>query len=130
MKTLILIRGLPGSGKSSLSMLFSGVMTKRFETDQFFVKNGEYKFDATKLGIAHRMCRMKTEESMEEGCPLVIVSNTFTTEKELEPYLSLAEKYQYRIISIITENRHGNKSVHAVPEETLTKMKQRFSIQL
>lgn len=60
----------------------------------------------------------------------VIVHNTFTTEKEIKPYQELAEKYSYTLISLIVENRHGNESIHDVPETTIGKMKNRFSIKL
>ena len=62
--------------------------------------------------------------------PNIVVSNTFTTEKELQPYLELAMKYDYKVVSLIVENRHGSQSIHNVPEETLVKMKNRFSIKL
>jgi hypothetical protein len=49
-----------------------------------------------------------------------------TSEKELAPYIELAQKYGYQIISLIVENRHGNKSVHDVPDETLDRMEVRL----
>jgi hypothetical protein len=48
----------------------------------------------------------------------------------MEPYLKLAEKYDYKVVSLIVENRHGNKSVHNVPDETMEKMRNRFEIKL
>jgi predicted kinase len=58
------------------------------------------------------------------------VTNTFTTEKEMKPYLELAEKYDYRVVSMIIENRHGNDSLHGVPEFVMEKMLNRFSFKL
>jgi len=92
-------------------------------------KVGEYKFDPSKLYTAHLWCRRQTEEAMNFARNIV-VSNTFTTEKELKPYIALADIYGYSVTSIVVENRHGNVSVHDVPEETMVKMKQRFSINL
>ena len=37
---------------------------------------------------------------------------------------------EVRPFSLIVENRHGGKNVHGVPDETLEKMEQRFSIKL
>ena len=62
--------------------------------------------------------------------PEIVVSNTSTTEKELQPYLDLATKYDYKVVSLIVENRHGNSSVHNVPDETIDKMRNRFNIKL
>lgn len=131
MKTLTIIRGLPGSGKSSLVTLLRNVYTRWFEADQYFNHpgTGVYEFDASKLGIAHKHCFDNTERSLKDSFD-VIVSNTFTTEKEIKPYKELAEKYDAKFISIIVENRHGNKSVHDVPTEIIDKMRDRFSIKL
>jgi predicted kinase len=48
----------------------------------------------------------------------------------MKPYIDLANQYGYTIFTIIVENRHGNSSVHDVPEETMKKMKDRFEIKL
>ena len=42
----------------------------------------------------------------------------------------LAKKYDYRVFSIIVENRHGSTNLHGVPDDTLKKMKDRFHISL
>lgn len=60
----------------------------------------------------------------------IVVSNTSTTEKEMQPYLDLAKEFGYTVVSLIVENRHGNSSVHGVPKETLEKMKNRFEVKL
>ena len=60
------------------------------------------------------------------GTEKVVVSNTFTTEREMKPYLNLAEKYGYTVFTVIVENRHGNKDVHNVPEETRQKQAERL----
>jgi len=136
MRTLILLRGLPGSGKSTFAnYMFSNNI---FEADQYFYdEDRNYNFDASKLYEAHKWCQLRVEHAMEDNLESngmyfseIVVSNTSTTEKELEPYLKLAKKYDYQVVSLIVENRHGNKSVHNVPEETLLRMKNRFSIKL
>lgn len=126
MKTLILLRGLPGAGKSTFAKTLGGI---HIEADQFFMENGEYKFDASKLKQAHEHCRTSTEGWMVEGHNIV-VSNTFTTSKEMQPYYELAEKYGYQVYSLIVENRHGSTSIHSVPDDTLDKMEKRFEILL
>ena len=92
--------------------------------------DSEYRFNADLLGHAHHWCRSKVEQDMSQGQQAIVVSNTFTTEKEMKPYLALAEEFGYNVTSIITENRHGNESVHDVPAETMQKMRDRLSIKL
>ena len=48
----------------------------------------------------------------------------------MKPYYELAEKYGYRVYSIVVENRHGVKNVHNVPDEAIDKMRKRFEIKL
>jgi predicted kinase len=127
MKELIIIRGLPGSGKSTFAKILGG---EHIETDMFFVKQGEYKFDPTMLGLAHAWCQTKVRNLMFSDTSRIVVSNTFTQEWEMKPYYDLAKTYNYRVISIIVENRHNGVNEHNVPEETLIKMKNRFEIKL
>lgn len=139
---LYLIRGLPGSGKSTFAEeLADAFYCGHWEADMFFylvpdrpkgtiIFGAEYRFDASKLHQAHQWCFGMVEQGMEEERDDIIVSNTFTTEKELKPYLELAEKHSYRVTTLVVENRHGNQSIHGVPEETMTKMRNRFSIKI
>ena len=41
MKTLYIVRGVPGSGKSTFAKTLGGT---HFETDNYFMIDGEYKF--------------------------------------------------------------------------------------
>ena len=126
MTDLILLRGLPGSGKSTLAKM---ICNQHVEADEFFVVNGVYQFDITKLKQAHEWCKNRTEEWMKK-CYNVVVSNTFTQEWEMEAYYKLAEKYGYRVHSLVVENRHDGVNEHGVPADKLEQMKTRFEIKL
>lgn len=126
MKTLFLLRGLPGAGKSTLA---DSLGIDYVEADMFFMQDGEYKFDGAKLKEAHEWCQGRVRKIMELGMS-VAVANTFTQEWEMEPYLEMAEEFGYRVNSLIVENRHGGKNTHGVPEEALTRMRNRFEIKL
>lgn len=131
MKHLYLIRGLPGSGKSTFALtLANGIGAHTLEADHYFEDEyGNYRWDSSKVRDAHANCQRLCNHLLSIG-RTVVVSNTFTTEKELKPYLDLAEQYGYTVTTLIVENRHGNKSIHGVPEETMTKMRNRFSVKL
>ena len=132
MKELILLRGLPGSGKSTLAKSLDGI---HIEADQFFMIDGEYRFDASKLKDAHNYCFTRTKSYMyihssKDTAERIIVSNTFTQEWEMKPYFELAEKNGYRVYSLIVENRHDGVNQHGVPADKLEQMKNRFQIKL
>lgn len=125
---LYLIRGLPGSGKSTFAKQLGG---KHFEADMYFTSpDGEYHFVPERIQDAHTWCRHGVMEAMKNGEPLVVVSNTFTMEWEMEPYYTLAEELGYMVFSIIVENRHIGKNIHGCPEEKIKLMKDRFQILL
>jgi hypothetical protein len=48
----------------------------------------------------------------------------------MKAYFDLAERYGYRVVSLIVENRHGAKNTHNVPDEVLDNMRSRFEIKL
>jgi predicted kinase len=135
-KVLVLVRGIPGSGKST----FANLVWNNYaicEADKFFYdKEGNYNFDASKLKQAHEWCQNEVEVKMKDNqnnpqfYPEIVVSNTFTQEWEMQAYFNLAKKYDYKIFSVIVENRHGSTNVHNVPDDTLKKMRDRFHISL
>jgi uridine kinase len=136
-KTLILLRGLPGSGKSTTAKLLGagGAGYAHFEADMYFMEDGKYKFDPMKIKDAHKWCQNSVEHAMllnhtTGHNSTIIVSNTFTQEWEMEQYYKMAESWGYRVYSIIVENRHGGVNEHGVPEEKLEQMKNRFEIKL
>jgi predicted kinase len=126
-KILFIVRGLPGSGKSTFAKTLGGT---HFETDNFFMVDGKYKFDGTKIKEAHNSCQNKVKTDMMVGREKIVVSNTFTQEWEMEPYFGMAKEFGYKAFSIIVENRHGGTNEHGVPDEVLTKMRERFEIKL
>jgi predicted kinase len=131
-KELFLLRGLPGAGKSTMAKSLGGEFV---ESDRYFMKYGNYEFDATKLGEAHAWCREQVKNWMEVdnagyGVNRIIVANTFTQDWEMKPYYDLAKEYGYMVFSIVVENRHGGKNVHNVPDEAIDRMRKRFEIYL
>ena len=122
MKTLYIVRGLPGSGKSSLA---KKVTESVYSADDFFTnKKGEYNFNAKLLGKAHEWCWGKVRDAMFIGANAVAVANTFTQAWEAEKYYQIAEEYGYSVFVIECQNDFGN--VHDVPQESIDAMKERW----
>jgi predicted kinase len=132
MKTVILLRGIPGAGKSTLANLLLPNKPHCIRSaDMFFEdEEGNYNFNARELPTAHKWCRNQVEYLMSDQEELIIVDNTFTQDWEMADYFDLAKKYDYQISSVVVENRHGSKSIHNVPQDKIDMMKARFTINL
>ena len=132
---LILLRGLPGSGKSTLAKIILQLRStdepEILSADDFFEdKEGDYNFDPTKLKEAHNYCQFRCSERMRQQKAKIVVANTFTQEWEMDEYFKMAERYNYRVHTVVVENRHGNENIHGVPEDKLQQMKNRFQVKL
>ena len=131
-KNLILVRGISGSGKSTFAEEFLYPISLLISTDDFFMNNGNYEFNAELLAENHGKCLQSVESEMQcpqqDICPNIVVHNTFTQAWEIEPYKVLADKYGYNFYTIIVENRHGSDSVHDVPEHILLRQRERFEV--
>lgn len=130
MKTLFLIRGVPGCGKSTLVKSLN-VQVAVAADDYFTDAEGNYNWSANKSKEAHSWCKEQARAAMSSGVlNSIAVHNTFTQEWEMQPYFDMAAEYGYRVTTLIVENRHGSKSIHNVPTETIKKMTDRFEIKL
>ena len=125
MQTLYLIRGTSGSGKSTLAFEMAQAMDIDFVEADAFCYNaaGDYAWEAKNLRDYHKSCFDYAEYRLKNQAS-VIVSNTSTTNKEVNRYKRLAEKYGAKFVCIVVENRHGGKNVHDVPEKVVQKQRE------
>ena len=129
MKELILFRGLPGAGKSTLASALCDVC---LSADDFFTgTEGAYHYDNAQIKEAHEDCLTRTAEAMASGVERIGVANTFTEAWEMEPYFRLASAEGYRIHAVIVETRgHYRQNVHGTPRDVIDRMESRFQISL
>jgi len=120
MAKLILVRGIPGSGKSTYA---KGLGLNHFEADMYFERNGKYEFDPSQIKNAHEWCQREVRATLKKDED-VIVSNTFTQHWELKPYLDMAEELGVEVRVIRMTADYGN--IHGVPETVIETMKERF----
>ncbi len=131
MKTLYLVRGVSGAGKSTFAkQLADSMFIYKYEADDYFYDlAGNYHFNPNLLKEAHEQCQERCRFMLSQG-QSVVVSNTSTTEAEVQTYAKIAEETGAMFVSLVVENRHGNKSIHDVPDSVIQRQKSRFSIKL
>lgn len=122
MKTLYIVRGVPGSGKST--WVRNNLHIKAFEADDFFMRDGVYRYIPDMVPRAHEFCKRRCENAMKEGQEIIAVANTFTRKWEYSKYIELAEKYGYEIVIHVCKGNY--KNIHNVPDDAIAKMRERF----
>jgi len=131
--SLILLRGLPGSGKTTLAKVLSENNTYPiFSVDDFFTDllTGEYVFNFSDNHLAYKQCEEFTKDAMQQNRTKVFVHNTFTMDWELEPYFKLAAEFKYVLFVVTVENYHHHKNTHEVSDEQLHKMAEKYKVKL
>ena len=122
---LVLIRGLPGSGKTTMAQVLAMVGYEHHEADQYFERGGGYAFDAAKLPKAHAWCLERAKGSMARGARCV-VANTFTQRWEMQPYMDAAKAAGVSVRVI--EARGQWQNCHGVPASAIERMRARWEV--
>lgn len=120
---LQIIRGLPGSGKTTLALkryphLF------RLETDMFFYSKGAYRFSMKRNGIALRWFLYEVELLCSWNVDFVATGVFSAHTERLQETISCALDFGYDVyINTLTTQYKG---IHGVPKEHLDAMKASF----
>ncbi|XP_058275464.1 uncharacterized protein LOC120749445 isoform X2 [Hirundo rustica] len=138
-KLLLILRGLPGSGKSTLSRALLGQSCDGvvLSTDDYFRQRYGYTYNAAQLGDAHEWNRKRAKQAMEQGKSPVIIDNTNTQAWEMKPYVEVALEKGYRVEfhepdtwwkfdpeELEKRNKHG------VTREKIAQMLERYEFQI
>lgn len=131
--TMFIMRGLPGSGKSTvvkcLQEVYKGDAVVCSADHYFMDKEENYNFDASRLSNAHNYCQNKAAYHCEKGTRVVIIDNTNIQRWTMAFYVKLAQTEQYYhviIVEPLTPWRYDpaeltKRNTHGVDEETISK---------
>lgn len=121
MKKLIILRGLPGAGKSTAraTIAFNNdcADTDRIafvSTDDYFRRpDGKYAWYAGELSTAHAWAQDLARHFMESKTHVIIIDNTNIKRAHMQPYIDLAAQHGYEV------EEHVIGGPYPVDEETL-----------
>lgn len=133
------MQGVSGSGKSTKAEEIMNDYNHAVlvSADLYFMQEGGYKFDPSKLGEAHQSCLRNFLDLItgagldhsESGPDLVIVDNTNTQLWEMAPYIQTAAAYGHEIEVIrcvCPVEKAAGRNLHGVPEEAVQGMASRL----
>ncbi|KAM9381820.1 NEDD4-binding protein 2 [Phaethornis superciliosus] len=134
-QVLVLLRGVPGSGKSYLARTLlednpGGII---LSTDDYFYKHGQYHYDPDCLGEAHDWNRKRAKEAFEMRISPIIIDNTNTQAWEMKPYVTLAQQFKYKVIFREPDTwwkfkpkELERRNIHGVSKEKIRRMLERY----
>jgi len=137
-KRAFIMRGVSGSGKSTIAeMLAADDDAMIFSTDQYFMVDGKYVFDPTKLKENHAKNLQAWIDAVEnELYATVVCDNTNTTDWELRLYRETAEDNGYQVIYVAIEpdfdklDEYHARNTHGVPKEVIKAQMERLADEL
>ena len=116
--------GIPGSGKSTW-IKANRPHALVCSADHFFMKDGEYRFEPSKISEAQAMCLRAFTEGAQDGLYDIVVDNTSTSLVELAPYVALANAYDHEVEIVhvdVAPEVAAARNVHGVPLKTCERM--------
>ena len=140
----IIMRGLPGSGKSYWVRQFIQELPARIaqnvterglcSTDSFFYQNNHYCFDIARLPEFHQLNLSRFIEALASGVPVVICDNTNMALWEFAAYQAAAKALNYRVhiqqIGDVGSKTHqrecAKRNKHGVSLNSIQRMASQF----
>ncbi|NXH50106.1 N4BP2 protein, partial [Dicaeum eximium] len=134
-QVLVLLRGVPGSGKSYLArnLLEDNPGGIILSTDDYFYKHGQYHYDPDCLGEAHDWNRKRAKEAFEMRISPIIIDNTNIQAWEMKPYVTLAQQFKYKVMFREPDTwwkfkpkELERRNIHGVSKEKIKRMLERY----
>lgn len=100
--TLILMRGVPSSGKSYRAAQLAAKIpdTQIVSADDYYghtVEEYVRNWHPSTVAAAHEGCQKRVERAMTDRVPCIIVDNTNLGVRAMRPYVLLSMKHEYQV---------------------------------
>uniref|UniRef100_A0A8C4QGQ8 CUE domain-containing protein n=1 Tax=Eptatretus burgeri TaxID=7764 RepID=A0A8C4QGQ8_EPTBU len=138
-KMLILLRGLPGSGKSTMArkIRMENKDAAVLSTDDYFVQGGIYSYNPDLLSEAHEWNHKRAREAMDACKSPVIIDNTNLKLWEMKPYVAMARQRNYSIMFLepdtpwkFNPKQLERKNSHGISKERINRMMAHYEHQV
>jgi len=147
-KLLVILRGVSGSGKTTISEGLENSLYVAFEkmgfddewtnntfrtcsNDNYFTdEDGNYNFNGSEIPDAIEYCRAEFDDAIGEGANLIVLDNTNMVKRHYEDYIKEAKMYDYKVVQICTHTTEISKdvaeaffarNVHGVPMHSIVR---------
>ena len=136
-KLLIVVRGLPSSGKTTLAKLLFLAGSQTISSDDYMTTpEGGYAFSKQNFIEAHKLCQQDCASLMEKGEKLITIHNNMGEAWEAEVYFSLAEQHGYKVMVVnlydagLNDTELSARNVHEMPQHLVQKVRQKWDIDI
>ncbi len=129
-RKVYIMRGVSGSGKSTKARELAGTTGMIHSTDDYFMKDGVYKFDPRLLGRNHMRNFSAFKDSLNRNVLIVICDNTNSRHWEYKKYEEEAKNHGYEVEIVQMPHPEpavaAKRSAHGVPETTIRRLLTRW----
>ena len=130
-KTVIILRGAPGSGKSTWvenyfgydcdeSVLCESVSADTYRYDNF----GDYIYKPEDNKKCHDLCFKEFCTLVSLQYDLLCVDNTNIKKNEYQRYVKYAQEHSYQVYQKVFTGDYSN--IHGVPDDVIQRMRDTF----
>lgn len=120
------MRGVPGSGKSTIAKILAGDGGSTHSTDDFFYVDGEYRFNPKQLSENHDRNFTAFCHSLSVGIPIVICDNTNIKHSHFDRYVIAATQAGYFVAFVVMPHPEpevaARRTIHKVPATAIARM--------
>lgn len=126
MKIALIMRGIPGSGKSTMANQLAGDKGIVHSADDYFGKGDDYLFDPSRLAECHDLNLEAFAESIRARASIVVCDNVNMRRWCFEEYVAIAKEAGYLVAIVNMPHPEpevaAKRNIHKCPLETIKRM--------